>query len=101
MGARTKGRMKVMVAGRQFIWYVHADTDLHVASADKKFSIVYPWPWTREQMTVSGQEFPGIDRAEKRPVQILAPHFEYYSLKDLVKRLIRWSFDPEHEIQRL
>ena len=101
MGARTKGRCRITVDGREFVWYVHAEYELRVTSMDKKFSVSYPYPYAADgTMRVSGQEFPGIDPHEPRPVTIQAPDVDKYSFKVIVRNIIRWSLNPSHVIVR-
>jgi hypothetical protein len=102
MGARTKGRCRITVDGREFVWYVHAEYELRITSMDKKFSVSYPYPYSADgRMRVSGQEFPGIEPDELRPVTIQAPDVDKYSLKVVVRNVIRWSMNPSHVIVRM
>jgi hypothetical protein len=39
MGVRKVGRCSVVVRGREFVWWVQGDTELRIASADKKFAV--------------------------------------------------------------
>ena len=67
MGVLTKGRHKLTIGSRLFVWWVGDDPDgaghvLHVSSEDKRFHVHYRL-WQRGErepfVVVLGQEFPG------------------------------------------
>src|SRR5690349_11002957 len=96
MAVRKVGRCRVTIGGRNFLWWVHGDgTSLRIASEDKRFAVAYQLyhPADNEPLVrVSGPEFPGVGREEKRPVYVLPPRFDhYYSVKGLARRIIQWS----------
>ena len=77
MGVRAKGRHKITVGGRDFVWWVYNDGEsLRIASEDKRFVVAYQLYYegdARPLLRVSGPEFPGVARAAKRPVYLLPP----------------------------
>ena len=76
MGVRKKGRHKLDVEGRAFLWYVKPDDDsaafiLHVLSDDKRFIVQYKLlqQEARRYLTVIGKEFgrvPGTGNCWRR-----------------------------------
>jgi hypothetical protein len=100
MPARTRGRAKFDFRGRPFVWWVDSDRWLRIASLDKRFVIAWPLGRRLDEpstILVVGQEFPGIDAAEARPVRLLVPERVGPSMGAWVDHLLRWSFDPAHE----
>ena len=79
---------------------------LRVSSLDKKFVVAYALGLAADSppvVSVSGAEFPGIDRGERRPVWLVAPELSAGSggsLGPWVEQLPSWSFDPDHQITR-
>ena len=106
MPARTKGRAKFDFRGRPFVWWVDGDYWLRVSSLDKKFVVAYALGLVADSppvVAVSGAEFPGIDRRERRPVWLVAPELSAGSggsLGPWVEQLLSWSFDPDRQITR-
>ena len=55
MAVRSKGRRKITVNGRKYLWYVKVDRDsgekvLHIISEDKKFIVHRTYPaWEIDQ----------------------------------------------------
>jgi hypothetical protein len=67
MGVRKKGRRRITICGRSFLWYVAAndpfslDLVLHVASTDKKLILHYHLAQQGEPiLVVVGPEFRGL-----------------------------------------
>jgi hypothetical protein len=102
MPARTKRRAKCIFRGRLFVWGVDGDRYLRISSADKKFVIAFPLGTADDPPVVEviGREFPGIDASEQRPVRLLAPQPAGKSMGAWVDGLLRWAFDPTHELVR-
>jgi hypothetical protein len=100
MAIRKKGRSVIEVNGRRFVWWVHQEREVRIASEDKQFVVAYHWVG-EAKLAVSGPEFPGIDPAEKRPVWLAPPAFEYRSPAALVRQVIAWALTSDSELQRL
>ena len=121
MPATTKGRRKIIVNGRLFLWYVTEGENgwlmvkveegmyrllpcfIHMFSEDKKFNVKYlagqatlPAPYL-PHVIVNGQEFPGIAPGLARPLRVLVPRWpddESFS-RDFIRRFIEWCFKDE------
>lgn len=68
MGVRTKGRRKLDIDGRRYVWWVQEDRDgagpvLHVVSEDKRLIVMYAlWqPVGEDYVVVLGSEFAGAE----------------------------------------
>jgi hypothetical protein len=68
MGVRTKGRRKLDIDGRLYVWWIHEDPDgagpvLHVVSKDKKLIVMYALcqPKGEDYVVVLGSEFAGAE----------------------------------------
>ena len=90
MAVRKTGRSTVEVEGRRFVWYVHRETHVRIASEDKKFIVAYRWIGEPE-LSVTGQEFPRVSPSAPRPVVIRPPEFTYRSPAGLARQVIKWS----------
>lgn len=104
MAARTKRRAKFDFRGRPFVWWIDGDRYLRISSLDKKFIVALALGADRDgdpAFSVIGQEFCGIDRSEQRPVWLAASWPVGTSMGACVDELLRWSFDPTHELVRL
>lgn len=108
MAVRRKGRSVFQHSGREFVWWVDNDTYIRIASADKSLVVgylLYDVPHgIGGLVAVHGPKFPGLERAEKRPVWLVVPQsiadeFQH-SMGAFVNALITWCLDPEHEIER-
>jgi hypothetical protein len=86
MAVRKKGRSVVEVNGRRFVWWVHDDREVRIASEDKRFVISYHWS-DPPKLAVSGPDFPGIERSEKHPVWLAPPAISYRGPAELVPQL--------------
>ena len=101
MAVRKKGRSAIEVNGRSFVWWVHRDREVRIASSDKRFVVAYRW-FGDPLLTVSGQEFPGISASEPRPVFLLPPGFAYRSPAGLARHVIQWALHSgQIELQRV
>lgn len=111
MGARKKRRARFEYLGRHFHWWTD-DWRLHVCSEDKKFSVAYvqadPFsspPFDAPHLEVHGHEFPGVDRADQRPVLMLVPRFvtDEWSKSSgaFVNALVRWCLRDSHKLKRI
>lgn len=110
MAVSSKGKRKVNVRGRQYIWYV-ADGEraavpevgfvseagpartLHIISSNKKFIVHYrlPEPGDRvAHLTVEGPEFPRAPGARQVEVPRWRHDSKEYPTADFVRRLIGW-----------
>jgi hypothetical protein len=95
---RTKGRNRFDYNGRPFIWYVVREAELRIASSDKRFVVMLELIGHNPLMSVSGQEFLGIPSSVKRPTWIVSPRFNQPIGGALVREILDWCFDLEHEI---
>jgi hypothetical protein len=99
MAVRKKGRSVIDVDGRRFVWYVHCETHLRIASEDKAFVVSYRWAGEPE-LAVIGPEFAGLSPTEPRPVILRPPAFAYGSPAELARRVIRWAFSSNERPAR-
>lgn len=115
MAVSTKGKRKVTVKGRQYLWYVedaggevvpeegfveHTTSAriLHIISANKRFIVRYLIPQPGQpsaRLYVDGPEFPRQPGA--RLVEVPRWHHDSkrYPTADFVRRLIGWSLGLE------
>ena len=100
MAIRTKGRHKIRVRGRDFVWHVHKERAVRIASVDKKFVIEYLWIG-KPRLRVHGQEFLGLAPTEKRPVELEPPMVTYQSPAGLARKLIEWGLYEESQARRI
>jgi len=103
MPARTKGRAKFDFRGRAFVWWVDGDYWLRIASLDKRFVIAYALVRAIDQppiLTVHGQEFPGLEPSELRPIYLITSEPAGDSMGAKVDQLLAWSFDQTQELIR-
>ena len=111
MGVALKGRRKLIVNGRPFVWHVREDDDssdlvLHVASADKHFLVQYHLSQPEETrfLIVIGPEFTGVARSDGTFRRFTCPRWESESATITprsVRDLILWSLTdphPRHEV---
>jgi hypothetical protein len=90
MAVRKKGRSIIEVGGRRFVWHVHRETYLRIASEDKRFVVAYRWIGEPE-LSVIGPEFPGVSPSEPRPVVLRPSAFSYGSPAELARQVIGWA----------
>ncbi len=81
------------VSGRKFIWYVHDEIDLHIASTDKRFIIIYHFMSNTPDsnaLTIIGREFPGVPF--QRPIICRCPRLgdENMETPGYVRKIIQW-----------
>ncbi len=114
MGVATKNRRRIVVQGRNYLWYIAKDIedfpnsvsgDLHalnILSEDKRFIARYHLGQTDEQrrhITIIGREFGGIDEPGcwKR---FLCPDWCPNSAvtPSVVREIIEWCSDPNSKI---
>ena len=93
MPARTKRRAKFQFRGRAFVWWVDGARYLRICSADKKFVVAFHLVGAPAVLDVIGQEFPGLDASQKRPIRLGLPQVDGRSMGALVDGLLRWVFD--------
>lgn len=111
MAVSKKGKRKVKVKGRHYIWYVK-DTKvrvpeegfvkyfkeryLHIISTDKKFIVHYRCPKPGDRSTVLRVEGPHFPRAPGAR-EIKMPRWRHdskrYPTADFVRRLIGWCLN--------
>jgi hypothetical protein len=105
MPARTRGRAKFDFRGRPFVWWVDGDRYIRISSLDKKFIIAFPIMAEVGRppvIEVIGKEFAGLDSSERRPIWLKAPQpSPDKPIGAWVDDLLRWSFDPAHELVRI
>src|SRR5690242_2742182 len=99
MAVRKKGRSNIVVNGRRFVWWVHQEREVRIASDDKRFVVSYHWH-DSPRLAVSGPDFPGIEPSEKRPVWLVPPTIAYRSPAGLVRQLITWAFSANRPLAR-
>ena len=95
---RTKGRNRFDYNGRSFVWYVAREIELHIASEDKRFVVMLELIGNQPLLSVSGQEFLGIPPTVNRPAWIVASHFRQPFGGALIREILDWCFDPDHEV---
>lgn len=100
MGARKKGRQKLDVEGRKFLWYVKQDDNsaayvLHVLSDDKRFIVQYELnqPASFRYLTVLGKEFGRVSGTGNFWRRFQCPAWENNGAitSSSARRLIDWS----------
>lgn len=107
MGVLKKGRAKLVVDGRLYLWWVCEDEDspghlLHVRSDDRRFAITYALDQSRAELpppfiTVLGREFPGLPDAGGCRIRVRCPRWSDDSAitPGFVRRLIDWCMGDE------
>lgn len=116
MAVSSKGKRKVNVRGRQYIWYAedaakplvpdtgfveypHTQRYLHIISSNKQFIVHYRIPEAGDPHTVLLVEGPDFPR-EPGASQVRMPRWRHdskrYPTADFVRRLIDWCVqEPE------
>jgi hypothetical protein len=115
LAVSTKGKRKVNVQGRQYIWHV-TDNDpprvpeqgfvqegepartLHIISSNKRFIVHYRIPQAGEAaavITIEGQDFPRAPGAKQIDVPRWRHDSKPYPTADFVRRLIGWCLGLE------
>lgn len=115
MAVSAKGKRKVNVKGRQYIWYVQESARaplpeqgfvpevapvrlLHIISSNKKFIVHYRLPEPGDPsalLTVEGPEFPRQPGARQVEVPRWRHDSKPYPTADFVRRLIGWCLGLE------
>lgn len=90
MAIRSKGRSSIEVQGRSFVWWVHDEHEVRIASEDKRFVVAYCWVGN-PVVAVSGPEFPGLSSTDRRPVLLRPPAFVYRNPGGLAREVIMWA----------
>lgn len=117
MAVGKKGKRKVTVKGKHYIWYVKDAPDvevpeqgfvdypvtqrfLHIISTDKQFIVHYRIPEPGDPHTELYVEGPRFPRAPSRK-EVEVPRWRYdskrYPTADFVRRLIGWCMEPAAE----
>ena len=115
MAVSTKGKRKVNVQGRQYIWHVADDEHpvvpdqgfvrsgeparyLHIISANKRFIVHYRLPQIGDASALLLVEGPDFPRAPSEK-QVEVPRWRHdgktYPTADFVRRLIGWCLGLE------
>ena len=115
MAVSSKGKRKVNVLGRQYIWYVQdggrppvpdegfvAEGEparfLHIISSNKRFIVHYQLPQPGDKsalLTVEGPDFPRAPGAKRVEVPRWRHDSNPYPTADFVRRLIGWCLGLE------
>lgn len=108
MAVSKKGKRKVRVRGRHYIWYVketdvqvpdegfveyRTERHLHIISTDKKFIVHYCLPQPGDpwaELRVEGPHFPRAPQANVVQVPRWRHDSKRYPTADFVRRLIGW-----------
>jgi hypothetical protein len=114
MAVSGKGRRKIVVGGRAYLWWVRdADPEynsastsaLMVVSADGRFGVRFflGQPPERRFLIVLGPEFKGIPDAGGPWVRVRCPDWQTGAdvTPAVVRRLIEWCRSPDREIVRV
>jgi hypothetical protein len=110
MAVSTKGRRKLVVAGRLFLWEVNEiffvnekGALMHVLAEDKRFIVRYGVTLEGWKVTVVGREFPGAP--EHRCVQM---HFECPNFENRgaitpggVRKFVEWCLSPDKQLVQI
>lgn len=115
MAVSTKGKRKVNVQGRQYLWHVadHGSASvpeegfvrqeeparyLHIISSNKRFIVHYRIPQpgdTSAILIVEGQEFPRAPGQKRLELPRWRHDSKLYPTADFVRRLIGWCLGLE------
>lgn len=102
MGVATKGRRRITVGDRQYLWYVAHNDDgpgmvLHVISPDKRFNVKYEidQPAGEEYIAIRGRRFVGAETGSCVRRFLCPPFATDAATPRAVRRLIEWCLD-EH-----
>ncbi len=100
MAIRTKGRRPFDFNGRSFVWHLPDEVYMRIASTDKQFSVLYELIGSEPLLGVSSHGFIGVPDSAPRPMWIVPPLFPNRggSTPGLVRDILEWCFDPEHEV---
>lgn len=112
MAVRNKGRRKLMINNRQFVWWVGESNEcgwvgdvLTVTSHDRRFFVRFYLGQQPEQrfLVVEGREFAGLPDAGGSWLRVRCPEWSAgASVKPSdVRRLIEWSLTPDQQRVRV
>ena len=114
LAVNTKGKRKVSVKGRPFIWHVESKDEhipeeggfvdhtperfLHIIATNKKFIVHYRIPKEGDEYTtlrVEGEQFPRQPGAKEVRVPRWKHDSKAYPTNDFVRHLIGWCLSEE------
>jgi hypothetical protein len=114
LAVNSKGKRKVNVQGRQYIWYVADSVTavpeqgfvedevparyIHIVSANKRFIIHYRLPQSGDQsalLLVDGPDFPRAPGEKQVEVPRWRHDSKLYPTADFIRRLIGWCHGLE------
>ena len=114
MAINKKGKRKVKIKGREYLWYVQ-DTDglpnegfagkleperfLHIIATNKKFIVHYRLPKPGDEhalLHVEGPQFPRQPGAKEVKVPRWKHDMKRYPTADFVRRLIGWCMSTKN-----
>ena len=90
MAIRSKGRARITVNDREFVWYVHDDRELRIASSDKRFVVAIDLGIT-DVLVVKGPEFPRLERPD-RPRKVELPEIDWSSMGRAAAEIVTWCY---------
>ena len=93
MSISTKGKNRISVGGREYLWHVHKEYELRVCSIDRKFIVNYDLSNQLDDfapLTIVGPEFSGV--APNRHLVVKCPNLKVdnVSTPSGVKALLEW-----------
>jgi hypothetical protein len=101
MAVRKKGRRKLTVGDRRFVWYVGLGRDapvdvLLVISEDKHLIVWYQLGRADPTLLVKGRDFAGVPYADGCPRRFECPRWETGGAitPAAVRRLVDWCYSP-------
>ena len=113
MAVNTKGKRKVKVGGRDYIWYVQTNEGLpdegyldkleperylHIIATNKKFIVHYRIPQQGDDhalLRVEGEQFPRQPEAKEVAVPRWKHDTNHFPTADFVRRLIGWCMSTK------
>ena len=102
MAVSRKGRRRIIVGGRLFMWSLHDEdiNQLHVVSDDKLINLRYGWqhslPLGERYVDVLGSGFAGLPAGLRGWARVLAPDWpdaSYAGSPAFVRKLILWALE--------
>jgi hypothetical protein len=113
MAVSKKGRRKIIVDGRRYVWWVcdmdpeynSSTTALTIVSADGRFAVRFFLGQSPERrfLIVLGREFPGLPDAGGAWIRVRCPEWqaEFDVKPSDIRRLIEWCMSPDRELVRV
>lgn len=107
MGAATKGRRTITIAGERFLWSLHEEdlNYLHIVAHDKRLNLRYGWqhglPAGESFVDVLGSRFEGLPSGIQGWVRIQSPSWpdiDNLASPRLVRALIEWALAPKEHV---